>query len=271
MDTLETEEILEPLTGNTSNWFVDDNYYREHPENILGTPYEASGRFGPVTKYKGDITAIDRIEAPTDFIGMNRTLNNPLLSTGDDVNISAKITRPDVADFVKSVITKADQQAGAKLGRKKPGRVEGDVLLVEAPQLQTFDDVWRTYNPNISRGELEVFIWYKTQQGKPLSRQWVNLLQPGRYKDNLSHTAAYDVEPEVVLEWIKTGLAFYYAGKVIPAAEYLSGNMYDKKMQFAADEGQEILDTIEGLQILADDGDTEAMDTIEGLKLLLED
>lgn len=37
----------------------------------------------------------------------------------------------------------------------------------------------------------------------------------------------------------------------------------------AEDQGQEILDTIAGLEILAEMGDQEAIDTIEGLKLLI--
>ncbi len=241
MDTLEIEEIEQPVHTDTSNWFVADNFFKEHPENILGEAYQTSGRFGTVTKYKGDISAIDRIDVPMDFIGINRILNNPLLSTGEDLNIAAKMTKPDVADFVKKAITKADEQAGQKIGRKKNAIVEDDVLLVESPQLQTFEDVYRTYNVGMKPADLEVFIWYMTQLGKPLSRQWVNLLHPGRYTDNLTDTVSYDVEPEIILEWIKNGIAYYYAGNVVPAAQYLSGNMYDKKLQFTRDK-EEIIE-----------------------------
>lgn len=234
----EVENITDPIDtpAISANWFINDNFFKDHPEKILGEAYEASGRFGKVTKYKGDITAVDRIDVPMDFVGVNRALADPLLSTGNDVNVSAKLTTPAVADFVREVISKADKQAGEKVSRKKKERIEDDAVITEAPQLQTFEDVWRTYNPGITKSELEVFIWYKSRQGKPLSRQWVNLLFPGRYTEHLAHPVNYEVEQDVLYSWVKEGLLYYFSGELIPGPQYFSGNMYEKKMQLSRDQ-----------------------------------
>lgn len=230
-DIEETE--LPPVIS--ASWFIDDNFFKAHPEKVLGEPYEASGRFGKVTKYKGDITAVDRIDVQMDFVGVNRSLADPLISTGNDVNISAKLTNPAIADFVKGVIQKADQQSGERINRKTKKKIEEEAVLTESPQLQTFEDVWRTYNPGISKTELEIFIWYKTRSGRPLSRQWVNLLYPGRYREHLTRPVNYAVEQDVFNSWVEAGLVYYFSGEFIPAPQYFSGNMYEKKMQLTRD------------------------------------
>lgn len=222
---------LKPL-----NLFAKGNFFKQHPDNVLGEAYETTGKFGKITRYRGKIDAISRIDVPLDFIGNMTTENNALISTGNQVNISGELMKPDTKEWVEKVVEKANRQAGEKAIRKqKTKKVDEDGLVQEAPQLQSFEDVWRTYNPEISKQELQVFIWYKTQSGKPLSRQWINLVEPGEFTEHPARPHAYNVDAETIKDWVIAGLVYYYEGKLIPAPIYLSGNMYDKKMQLERD------------------------------------
>lgn len=241
MQEQEVEEIEAPIIEEkiNTNFFTGDNWFAKHPEKILGEAYEASGRFGKVTKYKGTIEAINRINVPMDWVGNDRSLIDPLLSTGTEVNISGELEKPETKNFIEEIIKKADRQAGEKISRKLKQQqgttVDEDAVETEVAQLQTFSETYRTYNEGITIEETEVFIWYKTQIGKPLSRQWINLVHPGEFTEHLTRTHPYHVDEMYLRSWVDRGLVYYYEGKLIPAPIYLSGNMWDKKTQLERD------------------------------------
>ena len=101
----EVEEVLsEPVQlveKNNINLFFGDNWYKKNSDKILGIPYESSGKYGKVTKYRGDIDVLDLIDADENFIGANKALNDPLASVSHDMNISAEILKPEMNEFVK--------------------------------------------------------------------------------------------------------------------------------------------------------------------------
>lgn len=250
-DVNEIETPIDMPAAPLSNWFIGDNFFKQHPDKVLGEAYETSGRWGKVTKYKGDLEAIKRIDVSLDFIGNMVTENNALISTGNDVNISAELMKPEVHALVVDIVEKAERQAGEKVIRRHKAvqhkQIDENAVITEITPLQTFQDVWRTYNPEISKEELRAYIWYKTQIGKPLSRQWINLVEYGRYDEHLTRTEPYSVDSETIKQWVQNGLVFYYEGKLIPSPIYLSGNMYDKKMQLDRDK-EEII-TMYGQQV----------------------
>ena len=96
---LETEQIISEPTqsveAENSSFLFGDNWYKSHPDKILGIAYETTGRWGKVTKYSGDIQVLSRIEVDENFIGANKALNDPLASVSHDMNISAEILKPD--------------------------------------------------------------------------------------------------------------------------------------------------------------------------------
>ena len=49
--------------------------------------------------------------------------NNPLISTGENVNLSAELQKTENEIFVNNIIEKANQQIGAKISRKKKEKV----------------------------------------------------------------------------------------------------------------------------------------------------
>lgn len=236
----ENEIILEslPVTeiGN-NDWLINDNWFQKHPEKVLGEAYETSGRYGKVTKYKGTIEGVNRIEVNNETLLLNLGTNNPTQSERTALITSVELLKPETQDFIQKVIETSEKNVGKRLIEKnKKPKVEEDSLVYKDVELQTFDDVWRTYNKGISQDELEVYVWYKTQIGKPLSKKWVNLIHPNRYSDDaMNDSVPYSVSQDKILEWVNKGLLFYYENSLVPSVEYLSGNMYDKKMQLDRD------------------------------------
>lgn len=239
---VENEIILEslPVTETSNNsWFFDDNWFKNHPEKVLGEAYETSGKWGKVIMYKGTIDSVERIDVSLATPEFNLGENKPLQSEGNAYVQSAELINPINQEFIKKTIETSHKNAGKKaIDKKHKAVVEGDDIVFKDVELQTFQDVRRTYNEGITDDELEAYVWYKTQIGKPLSRQWVNLIHHNFYEDNLNETAKYNVEEDKISEWVNSGLLFYYENSLVPAVEYLSGNMYDKKMQLDRDKDE---------------------------------
>ncbi len=222
-------------------YFMDDNFFKEHPEKVLGESYQTSGRFGEVTKYKGTLEVLDRIEVPLDFVGNEKTTKDPLASTGDPFNLAAETMSPSNQAFLEEVNEKSRKQTGEilqKRERKKQNAIEDENIVVPAmPELNTFEEMYRRHNPEISREELEVFLWYKTDIGKPLSRRWVNLVEE-KYFTNLSDPEPYQVTDDRKDQWVRSGLLYYFAERYLPAFLYLSGDIYAKKFQLERDQDE---------------------------------
>lgn len=234
LESLPVQEIDKP------NWFLNDAWFTINPDKVLGVAYETSGRFGKVTKYKGTIEDVSRIDTTVEQRIINTKDDNPINSEVEVFIKSAEMINPEVVDFISDAINDSNRQIGKKVSEKKNKqyKVEDDSIVFKEVELQTFDDVWRTYNEGISYDELEVYIWYKTQIGRPLSRQWVNLVEPNRYSDNLNEPVEFNRDNYTISRWVEQGLIYYYEDKLIPAVEYLSGNMYDKKMQLDRDKDE---------------------------------
>jgi predicted ABC-type ATPase len=233
---VETEEILyEPVelidTNNTSLFFAD-NWFKQHPDKVLGVAYESSGKFGKVTKYSGTIELLSKIEVSEDFIGATKSINDPLASVSSDINISAELLQPDINTFVKEVIEKSYEEVKTK---KKSQKVEvnEDATVTPIQELNDFKETFKNINTEISLEQVEIYTWYKTSIGKPLSRNYISLFKDDYFTDeelkNMRATHPYKVGDNVVYDWVKRGLLFYYKGNLLPEFEYKSGNMYDKK------------------------------------------
>ena len=238
-----TEEVVDEVESGISDSqlqgikaLIDDSWYSLHPDRILGSPYQTSGRFGSVTKYKGDIEDVKKIDAPDDFIGNTKILTDPLASVSFDMNASAEILKPDVENAVRSAIDEAEQEV-KKIRKRKSKQIDEDALIKPMGEIKTFVETFREINPNITLEEIEVYVWYKTKIGKPLSKYYVSLFNPDMFSDDedFTETYRYEVADDVIKSWVLDNLLFYFQGKLLPAVEYLQGNIYDKKIQLDKD------------------------------------
>ena len=179
-----------------------------------------------MTRYEGDLQALERIDVPLDFIGNERPVNDPVLSTGSSFNLSAETMSQAVQDLLKTANAKSQRTTGEILRdrerQKKTAIEEENLVTPEMPALNTFEEMYRRHNPAISNEELEVFLWYKTDIGKPLSRRWVNLLEE-KYFHDLEEPAPYMAPEQRVNQWVDQGLLYYFGGRYLPAFLYLSG------------------------------------------------
>jgi hypothetical protein len=247
----EIEEFSNPVQDDVQIAFNkfslnNNDFFKNNPEKVLGEAYETSGRFGKVTKYKGTIDSLDTIIAPLNFIG-NQKNDDPLNSSVPFYNASAELMNP-ASD---ALVSKALYQTEVDKKRKRAKKTT-EVIDEQDPQsLETIsftemynavDKNGRGINADISFDELEAYVWYQTQKGTPLSRNWINLVEPNKYSEDLQQTEPYNVTPEKVLYWIKEGVCYYYRGSVVPAYIYMSGDMYDKKLALDNTDKEKIIE-----------------------------
>lgn len=250
--TLETS-IVKTLTGKTPApvlehaegpvLWANDAWFAAHPDKVLGIAYEASGRFGPVTKYRGTLDDLNKIEVPDNFIGNMKAATDPLASVVAQRNPELDALQAPMRERIEEIIHQSEKEVDSKLLRKTKVKrkkdIEGDTMAVkDVAELQSFEEIYYKYNTQISKDELEVFIWWKSHTGKPLSRRWVNLVKPHTYSGDalfIPTAEEYNVPQEKIKHWVTQGLLFYYNGKYEPEVIYLSGNVYDKKAQIERD------------------------------------
>lgn len=247
----EIEEFSNPVQDDVQMAFNkfslnNNDFFKNNPEKVLGEAYETSGRFGKVIKYKGTIDSLDTIIAPLNFIG-NQKNDDPLNSSVPFYNASAELMNP-ASD---ALVSKALYQTEIDKKRKRAKKTTPIVDNQDPQSLETisFSEMYyandkngRPINADISFDELEAYVWYQTQKGTPLSRNWVNLINPNEYSDDLQETVPYNVTPEKVLFWIKEGVCYYYRGSIVPAYIYMSGDMYDKKLALDNTDKEKIIE-----------------------------
>lgn len=239
-ETIEEQEKTVQLTEAAAeqpmpaDWLIGDNYYESNPDNILGVPYKSSGRFGEVTKYKGTLEDVLRIQAETNFLKPYNFDNNPLIS---EVNPTAQenILKPAAKANVKAAIVKSKEEVNKRLIKS------GKSILVqtnEGAELQTIYDIYNAYNPEISAEELMAFIWYRDSIGQRLSQNWYDVaFSKGADID-------YMYSEETLRKWVEAGILCYYSGdqvkkgstNLIPAYLYLAENIWHKEAHLKEDE-----------------------------------
>ncbi len=151
VDILEPEEKEFSLSGGS--------FFEEHPEKLLAEPYEASGRFGPVTKYraKGGKKALDvlsEIDTPA-FIAHGITD----LSAGQSVIKTPDVTPTVDEDNNLSAAIETTKQNIVKRQKSEKRQLQEFEEPAAKPTIP-FEDVLRTYNKNLSDDEIKAFLWY---------------------------------------------------------------------------------------------------------------
>lgn len=212
VEVLEPEEMEYSLSGG--------EFFKQHPEKLLAEPYEASGRFGKVTKFrakggKKPIDVLSEIETPQ-FIGLGITD----LSAGASVIATPAEQKGGPGKPVMTdIIEKSEKEAVARLRSAKKKITEFEEP--EAKPTIPFEDVLRTYNTALTEDEIKAYLWYMHQQGNTYKGKWLNIFNPTIL--STEQEAAY------INSWVKNGVLFYFDGKLFPAAVYFSENIYERK------------------------------------------
>ena len=206
----------------TQNSFSAGNFFKNNPEKVLGEAYEASGRFGKVTKYKGEIDAIEKIDVKLDFLPSD-TQYDPFSSTKE---VSVADTPTDV--MRKERMEQANEVSPVEENKKKKKKVLGKSIYIEptgeSKDLLSFKEVFDQYNPEITLDELNAFAYWKNHYSDdPMSGEW---LTSGLVKNP---------SEDHVKDWVKKQALCYYKGDLVPQFLYISENIYDKKTALQED------------------------------------
>lgn len=212
-------ELKQP---NTKNLLINDNWYELHPDKILGEPYKTSGRFGNVIKYRGKIDAVNRIDAPLNFLGIS-IAENPILSSQNE-SLSGILMDPHSTQNIDSSIKETEKEILISDKKRKSKAVKRIVSVAGIKDIDmiSFEEVYKTYNPEINQDELQVYLWYKEQIGENLSDKWYKL-------------SNYAAGTPAKKEWITKGYLAYFRGELLPAYLYYSGNIWERKTALERD------------------------------------
>lgn len=220
------EKEIKPMetTITKSNPFVNGNFFKEHPENILAEQQPSFDRWKkPVTEYKGSMDDIKRIEADINFLTANLA-DNPLISVIEESVFTATDTNSELVDNLIKAVEITTSEEVKKSKRKLKERAHGATNTGELSDTYSVEEVYEMLNPEISKDELRAFLWWKNSKGRPIeSDEWFAIA--GMTRQELYNT------PLLVRSWIEKGILFYFDGEILPAYLYLAENVYDKKMR----------------------------------------
>jgi hypothetical protein len=213
-----------------------DNWFNIHPEKTLGVPYEASGKYGTITKYKGTLDDIERIDAPLDFFGFDKSMDDPTISVNNLINLNAEALKINNQENILKAIENSESEILQLKNAKKTKRKKLIIKEFEnTEEIKSFKEMYKELNPNISNEMLEAHIWYKSRIGQPLSGNYVSILYPERIAEQDARKPYNFVLSLSEINYlVKTGNLFYYRDSLVPLYEYTSGNLYDKNIDLNA-------------------------------------
>jgi len=214
-------EVPKVVKGNP---FINGNFYKEKPENILAETYQTKDRWQkPITEYKGSLDDVKRIDATLTQIVAMPMENNPIVSIISEPAKLATDTNAAIIDNFEKAINENEKEVPKKAARKAKAKKENNIVAVEElTDSYSVREVWNMINPEISIEELRVYMWWKNKTGRPIkSENWLALTEMTEYELYYNEDLVYN--------WVQQGLLYYFDGELLPAYLYLAENVYDKK------------------------------------------
>ena len=218
--TNEQVQVAEEHSGTLDDLY-GGNFYKNNPGKLLGKTEVGKDRWGKEIFYqKGDIAILETIEVQTDF---GKFINNRSIGVSaikDDVR--TQIVEPSVEAFVNTIIEQSNVEIGKKAVRTRKKKTETPIVAereVEEIPVQSYKEIYKQLNSNITNEELKAYIWYKQNIGQELSNEWYGIAY--ELPDNRS-------DEQKLNDWVRDGLLFYFQGEYLPLPLYASGNIYEK-------------------------------------------
>jgi predicted kinase len=243
-------DIAEIEVKEKSYSLIGGEFFKENPDKVLAEPYEASGKYGPVTRYRpkkgqSPIDAVRSIQTP-EFIGqgvVDRSAGKSVISSDPD-------KLPDHEEDLE--IEKSLQESKDLIVKTKAAKSK-KLMAWDEPdeeEIQSFEQVLREYNFNVlqpkskdakpgdpdvyeeymTMDEVKAFCWYMNSIGRPMLNKWLTIFNP---------SIITDAEEELMIRsWAKKGILMYYRGRWYPEAIYLSGDLYEKKNAFEQEKSE---------------------------------
>lgn len=224
------------------NPFADSNYFKEYPENILARQESGIDRWKkPFTKYVGSIEDLSRIVVPENLQVLLKA-ENPVLSVVETPVVEKTDKDMEVIDNLDRAIKASAKDITKKQTRKTREKMvnaesESENKISSVLETYTLKEVYHMDNLNekITTDDLRAFLWYQDRKGRTINNpEWYEIADT---------TLAELQSNKFVNEWVKQGVLFYQASGsrneldyLVPAYEYLSGNVYEKYNQLVVSE-----------------------------------
>jgi predicted kinase len=202
-----------------TNLWTKGDFFKANPDKVLGEAYEASGAYGKVTKYKGTLEDLNKIDVSFDFIsedqGQMVTVSEIKEKNPEDDSTNIKAVKN-----IENAITKGKDEAIDKTSRKISRKEDYDDIDADL-DLYEFEEIVKEYNPEISEEEMQAYLWYKNSIGQALGGSWNTIFDP--------LTIDADEEEKLINSWVKNGVLCYFRSNLIPAFLYYSEDITEKK------------------------------------------
>jgi superfamily II DNA or RNA helicase len=126
------------------NPLISDNFYKLHPENILGEQLTGQGRFGTSILVKGSIDNLSRMDIPA--------LPEKVFTGIPESNLVDAEAGETIAQNIKKAIDSEEKKA-----IKKTFKI--DVPETVAGEIYTFAEIVKRYNKNVSADEIQAWLY----------------------------------------------------------------------------------------------------------------
>lgn len=205
--------------------FSGNNFYKLHPEKVLGVEVQDKDRFGK--EYKAVTGTIDNLEAVNlDYSFMNES--NPYVTTVTKTS-DEKASEPSKQGFVQKIIGKSQKNFAEKSISRKRKKADTDTT---APiyDLITFEETYDKYNQHLSLDELLAFIWHKeTKEGDnhKLGVKWYELAKKKLGLENETITVSGKSNKEIRLHLTYVTGGYDNSNYCGFALEFGSGVLYN--------------------------------------------
>ncbi len=206
-----------------------DNWFRQHPEKILGEQYETTDRFNKtVTKVRGTMENVSQgIAIPS----MAEVAEQPqALKSEVKEPLEQLLSTPEKKKNVEKVIQQTKKAHAEKALRKINGEKEKfDDGCPE--EYLCFDEVLKTYNQGISEEEIKAWIWYKRRVHG--FNDEVTILKKSNGWSKYVVPLGESHKP--LQQWLKAGIVCSYKNYFMPSVLYFAENIYERESQLLTD------------------------------------
>lgn len=188
---------------------INDNYYKDNPEHVLGEPKKKSTAFGgSITIYEGDRQdAIDTIRNNTPSY---QVIGDVPTSSLDLVKDKPLVEQERNMDEALEVIDQESEDLSEIVENSKNGNLD----------LISFQEIDALYNKHLTNDQKRVFVWYMRSIGRRMQGGWLDYHVPMPGGTGL---------PDEMKVWVEKGLVCYDGVKHLPKMLFVSGDVYDTK------------------------------------------
>lgn len=186
-----------------------ENYFQKHPEKVLGEIVSSTDKFGnPITIVKASIEILDKIDVSPSLIPSARS-GAIIVHSDSDKNIARSLQITDESHQLKVPKSKKKKTTGNII----PALPKTDYSLFSDKEAFSF------LNPEIDLLDVEVWVYYCKNTGKPIHP----------YLVKISHPELMD-QSWVNLRLESGHLCYDFESKShVPRCVYYSGNVIEKR------------------------------------------